>query len=287
MALIVAILLAYLRKIDRLDQARSVWIGVGVAVAACVTSAVIFSRFIDNFSTSSAEPWIEGILSLVAGVVLTWMIFWMRGHARGMSTALHSKLDAAIDKGGKAVAVIAFASVAREGFETVLFLLGAQESTTRSGADTVIGGLIGLAIAIGICVLMYGYGRRIDLRKFFAVTGGLLIVFAAGMLAKAAFELIEAMHIEAFEGDSLWTIKSGIFANGWFYDLLKGMFGFSADEATVARVVVYFAYLVPVSWLFYFRGPSKPPTGRVATGGMATNPRADVPASTQANALAT
>ena len=132
MALIVAILLAYLRKIDRLHEARQVWIGVAAAVATCVAAAVVFSIFVDSFEESSAEPWVEGILSLTAGVVLTWMIFWMRGHARGIAGELHSKIDTALNKGGGAIAMMAFVAVAREGFETVLFLLGAKESTKRA-----------------------------------------------------------------------------------------------------------------------------------------------------------
>ena len=77
---------------------------------------------------------------------------------------------------------------------------------------------------------------------------------AAGLLAKAGFELVEAMHLEALEGSSLWTISSGPLASGWVHDFLAGMFGWTADEATPLRVGLYVAYLVPITWFFYFGG---------------------------------
>lgn len=254
MAIIVAILLAYLNKIGRHDRVKAVWVGVGAAAAVCVVAAVIFSRVVDKFASSSAEPWVEGFLALTAGSVLTWMIFWMRGHARGIASTLHSKVDAAIERGSKAIAIMAFVAVAREGFETVLFMIGAQEATKRSAIDTIVGGTIGLAIAIAIAIVIYGYGHRINLAKFFSITGGLLILFAAGLLAKAGFELAEAMKLTGLQGDSLWTITSGPFANGWVHDFLQGIFGWSANEASPLRVSIYGLYLVPVTWLFYFSG---------------------------------
>ena len=165
-----------------------------------------------------------------------------------------ARLDAVVERGPLAVALVAFIAVAREGFETVLFLIGAQEAGQRSGWSTVVGGVIGLAAAVLLAIAIYGYGHKIDLRRFFTVTGALLIVFAAGMMAKAVFELVEAMHISALEGSSLWTITSGPFATGWTYDFLAGMFGWTANEASAIRVVVYFAYLIPVGYLFFFGG---------------------------------
>lgn len=262
MAIIVAILLAYLRMVGRNDRRPAVWAGVGVAAALCIAAAVLFDWLVGSFEDSSAEPWIEGLLALTAGLVLTGMIFWMRSHARGIAGHLHARLDDVIERGPMAVALIAFVAVAREGFETVLFLLGAQEAGAKSGWSTVVGGTIGLAISVGIAVLIYGYGHRIDLRKFFTVTGGLLILFAAGLLAKAAFELVEAMHIEALEGTSMWTITSGPLAHGWFHDFLEGMFGWTSNEASPLRVAVYFAYLLPVAYLFFFGGRSAQPSQR-------------------------
>ena len=136
----------------------------------------------------------------------------------------------------------------------MLFLLGAKEATKRSAVETLVGGSIGLAISIVIAVFIYGYGHRVNLAKFFSITGGLLILFAAGLLAKAGFELAEAMKISALKGDSMWTVSSGAFATGTLHDFLQGMFGWTADEASPLRVAIYFTYLLPVTFMFYFGG---------------------------------
>lgn len=264
--LIVAILLTYLHRIGRRDRTGAVWGGVIAATAVCVVAAVLFNWFIGSFEGSSAEPWIEGILALTAAAVLTFMIFWMRGHARGMAGELHSKLDRVVERGSMAVALLAFVAVVREGFEAVLFLIGAQEAGQTTGWDTVVGGLIGLAISIVIGIVIYGYGHRIDLRKFFTITGALLIVFAAGLFATAVFELVEAMRIEALEGSSLWTIQSGPLATGWVYDFLQGLFGWTPNEASPLRVVSYFVYLLPVGYLFFFGGrAARTPSAKTRT----------------------
>ena len=159
MALVVAVLLTCLDRIDRRDRRVAVWAGVAAAAAVCIAAAVIFDQFVGSFEDSAAEPWIEGILALTAAFVLTWMIFWMRSHARGMTGELQSKMDAVIENGSLAVALMAFVAVAREGFETVLFLIGAQEAGQRLGVDTVIGGLIGLGASVVIAVMIYEIGR--------------------------------------------------------------------------------------------------------------------------------
>ncbi len=259
-ALVLAIIVAYLNKTGRGDRLRSVWLGAAIAAALCVATGILFDRVIGDFE-GKWEQFIEGALALTAAGVLTWMIFWMRGHARGISSELHAKIDAAIDRSPFALAFVAFVAVAREGFETVLFLLGA-ETSSASGSSVVIGGLIGLGIAATLGYLFYLGSDRIDLKKFFNWTGLLLILFAAGLFAKGVHEFREYFEFEgAFYSKSLWTITSGPLATGWTHDFLKGLLGWSPDPERI-RVVAYFAFLVPTLW-FYYR--QTPPTAKQQT----------------------
>jgi high-affinity iron transporter len=177
------------------------------------------------------------------------MIFWMRRNARGMSAALHGRIDVAASRSAVSVALVAFAAVAREGFETVLFLLGA-ESGSASGAEVVVGGIAGLVVASVLGVAVYRNSSRLDLRRFFRITGALLILFAAGLTAKAIHEFRELLEIGGWPAPPLWTITSGAFATGWFHDFLQGMFGWSETPERI-RVLAYFAYLVPVGYAFF------------------------------------
>jgi high-affinity iron transporter len=254
-ALVLAIIVAYLRKTGRGDRVGAVWAGSAVAAVVCVVTGYAFYQVVGDFS-GKWEQFIEGTLAFAAVGVLTWMIFWMRGNARGIATELHGKIDAAIERSAVTLAVVAFVAVAREGFETVLFLLGA-ETSSASGAAVVVGGLIGLAISAGLGYLFFLGSDRIDLRKFFNWTGLLLILFAAGLFAKGIHEFRELFEFEAgWYTTPVWQITSGPLAEGWTHDFLKGLFGWSEDPERI-RVVAYIAYLVPTLW-FYFKGASSP-----------------------------
>ncbi len=261
-ALVLAIIIAYLSKIGRGDRLGAIWAGAAAAVVASVATGLLFHRLVGEFE-GKWEQFIEGVLAFAAVGVLTWMIFWMRGHARGIASELHAKLDDALARSFTALAVVAFIAVAREGFETVLFLLSA-ETSSASGAAVVTGGVIGLAIAAALGYLFYLGSERVDLRKFFNWTGLLLILFAAGLFAKGIHEFREFFELEAaWYSASVWEISSGPLAEGWTYDFLKGLFGWSSDPERI-RVAAYLVYVVPVLW-FYFKGAVNPTRERTTS----------------------
>lgn len=263
-SIVLAILLGYLVKTGRADRTGSVWFGAACAAVVCVVTGLLFNALVGEFE-GKWEQFIEGTLALAAAIVLTWMILWMRKNARTLGGHLRTKVDGATTAG--AVATIAFIAVAREGFETVLFLLSA-ETSSATGTEVVIGGLLGLAVSAVVGVLVYRFGKNIDLRLFFRITGVLLIFFAAGLVGKAVHELREFFEIESgWLIDPWFVISSGPLASGTFYDFLKGLFGWSNEPERI-RGIAYFAYLIPVLWLFL--RPEKPavtegePTARTA-----------------------
>lgn len=252
-SLVLAILLGYLVKTDRSDRTSAVWLGAGTAALVCLVAGVAFNAVVGEFE-GKAEQAIEGILALAAASVLTWMILWMRKNARTLGGELRAKVDTATTAG--AVSVIAFVAVAREGFETVLFLISA-ETSSASGTDVVIGGLLGLAVSAGIGVLVYRFGKNIDLRTFFRITGVLLIFFAAGLVGKAVHEFRELLGFEnGWLVQPAWEVTSGPMAeaadgadDSFLYSFFGGLFGWSADPERI-RVIAYFGYLIPVLWMF-------------------------------------
>jgi high-affinity iron transporter len=257
-SLVLAILLGYLAKMGRDDGARAVWIGAGIAALVCIVAGVAFNALVGEFD-GKAEQAIEGTLALVAALVLTWMILWMRKNARSMGGHLRSQIEGATT--ANAIMFIAFVAVVREGFETVLFLLGAETGNT-SGTQVIVGGLLGLGVAAVVGVAVYRFGTNLDLRTFFRVTGVLLIFFAAGLVGKAFHEFGELLGLDdRWLFQPMWIIESGPLASGSFYDFLSGLFGWASDPERI-RVVAYFAYLVPVLWLFL--RPERPIPTRAA-----------------------
>lgn len=256
-ALVLAIITAYLHRTNRSDRLRDVRVGAIAAGITCLVAGIAFHILVGSFE-GKWEQAIEGTLALLAVGVLTWMIFWMRGNARGISTELHQRIDSSVDKSPMALMSIAFVAVGREGFETVIFLLGAETSSS-SGSSVIIGGLIGLSIAAVLGWLLAISSDKVDIKKFFNWTGLLLILFAAGLFGKAVHEFRELFGFEgAWYSTPLWEITSGQFSEGsTLYDFMKGLFGWS-DHPERIRGVAYLAYLIP-TLMFYFRG-AKPAT---------------------------
>ena len=256
-ALIVAILLTYLGKTGRRSEGRYVWWGTFSAAGACLVVGTLFFVLVDGLN-GNVEYAVEGSIALAATVVLTHMIFWMRRNAQNLSAELRQKVDSAAKA---SLFAIAFVAVVREGLETVLFLLSA-ETASSSGTSVVVGGLIGLAAAIVIGVLVFAGGRKVNLKAFFNVTAVLLLLFAAGLAGKAVHEFIELAGVsESWFAQPVWTIDGGIWASGTFYDFMRGLFGWS-NSPEVLALVAYFGYLLPVMYIYFRRHdrPAKPVT---------------------------
>jgi len=250
MALIVAIVLAYLNKIGRKQDAKSVWYGtLAAAGIAVVAGAIIFAAIGELHGT--AEPIVEGTVAFAAAGVLTWMVFWMRRQARHIKGDLQAKVDLALRSGSTlAIAGIAFFAVLREGLETALLLLGVSVGT-QSSAQEAIGSFAGLAIAIGIGYVIYKGSHRVNLRSFFKWTGVLVLFFAAGLFAKGVHEFQEAGLIGTVN-EHVWNVSRLAFMNpetSRFAELMKGLFGWD-PAPSLEMVLVYLAYLIPVGWAF-------------------------------------
>jgi high-affinity iron transporter len=249
-ALIVSILLAYLKQLGRTDRSQLVWWGTGLAVVlSAALGTTIFAIGADFEGT--AEQVFEGLVTLTAVSVLTWMIFWMRRQGARIKSELQEKVDTALVAGGLALAAIAFFAVLREGVETALFLFAAAEGTAVEGGGVgaqLLGATIGLAVAIVLGVLLYRGGIRLNLRTFFQVTGIILIVVASGLFAYSVHELQEAgwfpfLEAHAFDLSATLPDDEGVGA------VLRGLVGYNADP-TVLEIIAWISYLVVVGVLY-------------------------------------
>jgi high-affinity iron transporter len=239
-SLIVGIVLAYLAKTENRRYFRIIWLGTAAAVAlSIVLGAALF--FTVGELEGRGEQIFEGVAMLAAVAVLTWMIFWMRKQARMIKPELEEKLQSAIVSGSAVgLASVVFFAVLREGWETALFIFAVGESS--SPLATGIGALIGLVISISLGVALYMGSRRLNLRQFFTVTGVLLIVFAAGLLAHAVHEFQEAAILpETVE--HLWNTNALVSEDSHVGKFLTALFGYNGDPSLL-EVAVWLAYLV-------------------------------------------
>jgi high-affinity iron transporter len=249
-ALIVSILLAYLRQLGRQDLSRLVW--WGTALAFVISFGVGTAIFVVGAEFEGrAEEVFGGLVTLFAVAVLTWMIFWMRRQGARIRTELQEKVNVALVAGGGALAALAFFAVLREGIETALFLFAAAKGTAvASGnvATQLVGAFLGLALAIALAVMLYRGAIHMNIRSFFRLTGFILVVVAAGLFAAGIHELQEAGWFPFLQGTA-FDVSATLPDDSGLGAILRGLVGYSAAPTTL-EVVAWLGYLVIVGALY-------------------------------------
>jgi high-affinity iron transporter len=263
---IVGLVLAFLRRsgLARVDSA--VWAGGAAGLAASLGVAALFIAVVGEFE-GRAEQLFEGTVMLVGAALLTSLVFWVdRGEIKA---GLERRSAASAGRGGWwGIALLVFVSILREGAETVIFL-GA--SFRDAGTAGILGAFAGLVAAALVGYLVFAAGKRLELRRFFAATNLLLVLFAAGLVGRAAGEFVEAGVLPPLVQE-LWNLNPPPGADGAFPafhergaigSLLKGLFGYSASPS-LTTLLAYTLYLLGLAALLLSRrraaaGPASGP----------------------------
>ena len=243
-ALIVGIIAAFLRQEGRRDALRWMWVGVGIAAVICVAAGVAL-ELISRDLPQRQQEMLETVIGAIAVGAVTFMIVWMRRNARGLRRALEGRASDALMQGSVAALIaMAFFAVIREGFETSVFLLAAFDSSTdplTAGG----GALLGVVLAVGIGYGIYRGGIRLNLARFFRVTGLVLVLVAAGLVATALHTAHEAGWLNSLQGQTVdlrWLVAPGTVRSS----LLTGLLGFQPRPVT-AEAIGYLVYAIPMA----------------------------------------
>ena len=248
-ALLVGIIATYLRQTGRQAWIPTVWVGIFLAVALSLFAGAVVLLLGGEFPQKQQELF-EAIIGLVAVGVLTWMVFWMRRAARSIKAGLHEDIDRALDQssgGAWALIGMAFFAVAREGLESVFFLLAIfqQSPGTAAPLSALAGNALSAAIGFGI---YYG-GVRINLRHFFHWTGLFILVVAAGLLSSVLRNLHEAGIWNLLQ-DRAYDLTEILPLSSLTGTVLSGMFGYH-DAPAVGEVLIWALYLIVTLTLFF------------------------------------
>jgi high-affinity iron transporter len=243
-ALIVGIIAAFLVKEGRGDALRQMWVGVGVAILLCAAVGIGLDVLGEELPERQQEI-LETIVGAIAVAMISYMIVWMTRHSRGIKAELEGGAASALARGSAlALVAMAFLAILREGFETSVFLLAAfQDAADTAAAGS--GAVLGLLGAVIVGAGLYRGGVRINLSRFFRITGLVLVFVAAGLLATAAHTANEAGWIGGFQGQAVdlsWLVVPGTVTES----LLTGMLGLR-PTMTIAETVLYLAYAIPMA----------------------------------------
>jgi high-affinity iron transporter len=255
-ALIVGIVTSYLRQTGRSAWMPAVWGGVVAAVGLSLSVGIALYLASAEFPQRAQELF-EAIVGLVAVAILTSMVFWMHKAARSIKATLQASVDAALadDRYGQGLSLvgIVFFAVAREGLESVFFLLATFGQS--AGYRSPIGALLGLACAAGLGYGLYRGGVKLPLKLFFRWTGIFILFVAAGLLAGSLHSLHEAGLWNALQGTA-FDLSAIVPADGALGSVLAGIFGYR-DIPTIGEAAVYLLYLVPALALMMLSAPRR------------------------------
>ena len=235
--LIVGILYTYLKKVDQQSSIARLWQGVLVATVLSIIGSFLFQILAGGFE-GQAEKLFEGVVMIVAAVVLGSMIVWMaknKNIADELKTQANDALSTA--NAGWAIFSLAFIAVFREGIEIILFMYGLA---AKQGAVSFLSSALGAALALGVSYAIFIQGKKVPLKTFFNVSSAILIFVAAGMMAYGVHELESAGVIPDY--GRIWDINPPKLADGTYpllHDkgyiggLFKGLFGYNGDPSLV------------------------------------------------------
>ena len=253
-ALIVGIIASYLKQTGRSNLMSAVWVGIVLATLLCLAIAILLQIGGQEFPYQQQKLFAAGVSAIAVGV-LTWMVFWMKRASRSIKGELESQVEVAIhpdqseDKLNFALIGMAFFAVAREGLESVVFLLATFQQEQGSQSAVALGAGLGYVAAIAVGVGIYQGGVRLDLKRFFKWTGVLIILVAAGLSAGAiraahAAGMWDLLQTVVFDASTILPKRSILGS------ILAGIFGYN-DAPTVSESIAYFGYLIPTMLLFF------------------------------------
>jgi high-affinity iron transporter len=252
-ALIIGIVLGALRKIRRTDLSPALWLGTLAAVGVSILSAILLTLFGLSLQ-GPAEKIYEGITMFLAAGILTWMIFWMSTQAKNLKGEIEDGVNkAAASTGRRAIFWLAFVAVVREGVELALFITaaffaGSNENITTNTILTLTGVVLGLGTSILLGWSLLAATARLNLKLFFQVTGYLLILFAAGLVAHGIHEFNEAGWIPNVI-ENVWNINAIVDEKSVLGELLKTLFGYNGNPS-LTEIIGYLTYLAGVMFVF-------------------------------------
>ena len=248
-SMIVAILLAYLKRLGQTRHFRDVFLGVAAALGLTVIGGVVAYFAISQYSGSRVQTYFETSTYLVAAGFLTAMTFWMHKHARTLAKELQARSELALTTGNRwGLGLLAFQAVGREGLETMVFTLAILFANSHQAAAPVHGGLVlwggvlGLVVALALAAAMYRLGTKVNLKVFFRTLGIALMFFAAGLLADAIQNLQQLGWITT-GSHVLWNTSGFMSESSNIGDIFHSLLGY-ADQPTILQSLVWLTYVV-------------------------------------------
>lgn len=254
-SLIVATILGILKRLDQKKAIKSVW---AATFSAAVVSVILLlggsllGVEVQKIYSGRTEELIEGILMTISAVFITWAVFFLHNYFGKYKTHLLQKIKSSVqDNEQKGIFALTFAAVFREGFEIVLFLTTIYFS---SDPQRILGGFVaGTISALMVAFGLFTATLKLPIYYAFRATSMLLILFAAGLLARGIHEFAELGVIPEIGKMTIVFLPPAATFTG---DMLKAVFGIT-QKMDMIQLSIYATYVTLMSYKVFVRKTSK------------------------------
>jgi len=238
-ALVVGILLTFLSKTNQSYYRRFVWLGVGIGITLSLVLYFVINSFFGSFE-GRMEQIFEGVLMFVTAAFISLMILWVH-RQKGIAKELQSRATTHIKNGFPlGITLLTISATAREGVETVFYLRAASSLTA---GNIFAGALLGIVVAAAFGYVIFRYGMKLRLMHVLKISGALLLLFAAGLVAHGVHEFQEAKLLPIFSFDPLINIQHILDHKSAFGSILRVLFGYTS-KPTLLELLSYGSYVV-------------------------------------------
>ncbi|UQX87394.1 FTR1 family protein [Jatrophihabitans telluris] len=270
--LVVTILIGAVRRLAPGRSLTGVWLGVAAAAVLSLSFGAVLTFTRAELSPHAQESF-AGAASVISVILVTSMIFWMRRAARGMAGELRERVGDALSAGGTALVVTAFVAVAREGLEAALFVW-TNAQAAGSSTSPLLGAVIGLAIASALCLGLYRRVVTLNLARFFTITGGVLVVIVAGVLAYGIGDLQDANLLPGLNSVA-FDVSAQVPTGTWWAETIRGVTNIN-NRMSWLQVIAYLGYLLIVLSLFLRKpAPAQPALAEAVAEGTDQSPNTE------------
>ena len=250
-SLIVATILGILVKLKQKKAIKTVWLATsaaGLLSLALLVVGAIFGLKIQEAYSGKTEELIEGILMITSAIFITWAVFFLHKYFAQQKVKLLQKVKKTVAKQEQqAIFALVFTAVFREGFEIVLFLTTIYFSTNPQAILTgfSLGTVAGLLVSFGL----FSATLRLPIYQAFRATSILLILFAAGLLARGVHEFAELGYLPEIVNVTFTFIPPKATVTG---SILKAIFGIT-QKMDLIQIITYTIYVTYMSWYIFLK----------------------------------
>lgn len=254
-SLIVATILGILRRLNQTKGIKAVWFATISAFLFSLFLLLVGSLFglkVQELYSGRTEELIEGSLMMISALFITWAVFFLHKYFGIYKAHLLQKIKSSVEvEEQRGLFALTFAAVFREGFEIVLFLTTIYFS---SSPQSIMSGFFSGAIAALIVSFgLFTATLKLPLFYAFRVTSMLLILFAAGLLARGTHEFAEVGILPEIGKMTVLALPVKMV---FVEELIKSIFGIT-QKMDMIQLSVYAMYVVLMSYKVFVRKSSK------------------------------